>query len=204
MVYVFFVIVVTIFLDVGFQGFGVTLQPAAFFGVLLGVGMVIAIATKVPVSKLAEYTGLKPVVGLGFFVYATFPALRISAPANQWILVALFAYSGLRFAGLPAHKAMIVGPAERNAGGRVTGTYYLLRNTVVIRAPPSGAGSMYRVRISRSRWLPSSVSSGSVRPVRRGVRGLRLTALSCSALATKNHLSPDAEAITDAASSNKR
>ena len=136
MVYVFFVIVVTSFLGVGFRGLGVTLQPAAFFGVLLGVEMVVAIATKVPVSKLAEYTGLKPVVGLGFFVYATFPALLISAPANQWILVALFAYSGLRFAGLPAHKAMIVGPAERNAGGRVTGTYYLLRNTVVI---PSAA-----------------------------------------------------------------
>lgn len=136
MVYVFFVIVVTNFLNIGFQGFGTTLQPAAFFGVLLGIEMVVAILTKAPVSKLAEYTGLKPVVGLGFLVYAVFPILLINAPANQWILVALFAFSGLRFAGLPAHKAMIVGPAERNAGGRVTGTYYLLRNTIVI---PSAA-----------------------------------------------------------------
>jgi len=48
----------------------------------------------------------------------------------------VFAFSGLRFAGLPSHKALIVGPAERGAGGRVTGTYYLLRNTVVI---PSAA-----------------------------------------------------------------
>lgn len=63
---------------------------------------------KAPVSKLAEYTGLKPVVGLGFLVYATFPVLLITAPADQWALVGLFAYSGLRFAGLPAHKAMIV------------------------------------------------------------------------------------------------
>lgn len=31
---------------------------------------------------------------------------------------------------------MIVGPAEKDAGGRVTGTYYSLRNTVVI---PSAA-----------------------------------------------------------------
>jgi len=37
---------------------------------------------------------------------------------------------------LPAHKALIVGPAERGAGGRVTGAYYLLRNVVVI---PSAA-----------------------------------------------------------------
>jgi hypothetical protein len=136
MVYVFFVIVVTDFLGVGFEGFGVTLHPAAFFGVLLGVEMVVAILTKAPVSKVAEYTGLKPVVGLGFLVYATFPVMLISAPADSWVLVALFAYSGLRFAGLPAHKALIVGPAEADAGARVTGTYYLVRNTVVI---PSAA-----------------------------------------------------------------
>jgi MFS family permease len=132
MVYVFFVIVVTEFLAVGFTGFGVTLRPDAFFGVLLAVEMVVAITTKVPVSKLAEYTGLKPVVALGFAVYAVFPVLLILAPANQWVLVGLFAFSGLRFAGLPAHKALIVGPSERDAGGRVTGTYYLVRNTLVI------------------------------------------------------------------------
>ncbi|MGB9954924.1 MFS transporter (plasmid) [Haloferax prahovense] len=136
MVYVFFVIVVTEFLDVGFTGFGVSLRPDAFFGVLLGVEMVVALLTKLPVSKLAERTGLKPVVGLGFAVYAVFPVLLIFAPADQWIVVALFAFSGLRFAGLPAHKALIVGPAERNAGGRVTGAYYLVRNTIVI---PSAA-----------------------------------------------------------------
>ncbi|MFC6726354.1 MFS transporter, partial [Halobium palmae] len=120
MVYVFFVIVVTDYLGVGFAAFGVTLRPDAFFGVLLGVEMVVAVATKLPVSKLAEYTGLKPVVGLGFLVYAVFPILLVNAPADQWVLVALFAFSGLRFAGLPAHKALIVGPAERDAGGRVT------------------------------------------------------------------------------------
>ncbi|KTG26593.1 MFS transporter [Haloferax profundi] len=136
MVYVFFVIVVTDFLAVGFSGFGVSLRPDAFFGILLGVEMVVAIVTKLPVSKLAERTGLKPVVALGFSVYAVFPLLLILAPSNQWVLVALFAFSGLRFAGLPAHKALIVGPAEKNAGGRVTGAYYLIRNTIVI---PSAA-----------------------------------------------------------------
>jgi MFS family permease len=142
MVYVFFVIVVTDFLSVGFTGFGVDLSPAAFFGVLLGVEMVVAILTKVPVSKLAESTGLKPVVGLGFLVYAVFPVLLINAPADQWVLVALFAFSGLRFAGLPAHKALIVGPAEQDAGGRVTGTYYLARNAVVIPSAALG-GAVY-------------------------------------------------------------
>jgi hypothetical protein len=72
------------------------------------------------------------VVAVGFAVYAVFPVLLIGAPADPWVLVALFAFSGLRFAGLPAHKALIVGPAERDAGGRVTGSYYLVRNAVVI------------------------------------------------------------------------
>jgi MFS family permease len=133
MVYVFFVIVVTEFLAVGVTLPVVgRLSPDAFFGVLLGVEMVIALASMVPVAKLAERVGLKPVVAIGFAVYAVFPVLLINAPADPLVVAALFAFSGLRFAGLPAHKALIVGPAERDAGGRVTGAYYLLRNTVTI------------------------------------------------------------------------
>jgi len=132
MVYVFFVIVVTDFLEVGLAVGPVSVGPAAFFGVLLAVEMVVAIVSMPPVARLAEITGLKPVVALGFGVYALFPALLIAAPANAAVLLALFAFSGLRFAGLPAHKALIVGPAEREAGGRTTGTYYLVRNLLVI------------------------------------------------------------------------
>ncbi len=143
MVYVFFVIVVTEFLAVGFTGFGLSLRPDAYFGVLLVVEMVVAVASMPPVAKLAERIGLKPVVALGFSVYAVFPLLLIAAPADQWVLAALFAFSGLRFAGLPAHKALIVGPAERDAGGQVTGTYYLLRNVIVIPSAALG-GLLYR------------------------------------------------------------
>ncbi|ELK49737.1 transporter possibly hexose [Haloferax sp. BAB-2207] len=168
MVYVFFVIVVTEFLEVGFTGFGVSLRPDAFFGVLLGVEMVVALLTKLPVSKLAERTGLKPVVALGFSVYAMFPVLLIFAPADQWVVVALFAFSGLRFAGLPAHKALIVGPAERNAGGRVTGAYYLVRNTIVIPSAALG-GWLY----ARDPTLAFSVASlvGAVGVVYFALRG---------------------------------
>ncbi len=60
------------------------------------------------------------------------------------MFAALFAFSGLRFAGLPAHKALIVGPAEEEAGGRVTGSYYLVRNTVVIPSAAAG-GLLYNV-----------------------------------------------------------
>lgn len=142
MAYVFFVIVVTEFHRVGFNGPGFSLSPEAFFGILLGIEMVIALVSMIPVSRLAERVGLKPVIAAGFFVYATFPILLIYSPANQWVLIILFAYSGLRFAGLPSHKAMIVGPAEENTGGRVTGSYYLVRNTIGIPSTALG-GAVY-------------------------------------------------------------
>ncbi|MGM0591263.1 MAG: MFS transporter [Halobacteriota archaeon] len=145
MVYVFFVIVVVEFLavDATLPVVGY-LNPDALFGVLLAVEMTVALLTMVPVAKLADRVGLKPVVALGFLVYAVFPILLISAPANAAVVAGLFAFSGLRFAGLPAHKALIVGPAERNAGGRVVGSYYLLRNTVTIPSAAVG-GALYAV-----------------------------------------------------------
>ncbi len=151
MVYVFFVLVVTQFFEVGFDmtlalgGFSyeVSLSPAAFFGYLLGVEMLVALLIMAPASKFAERVGLKPVVATGFAVYAVFPVVLIFAPTIagevlplSMVMIAVFAFSGIRFAGLPSHKALIVGPAKRGAGGRVTGTYYLLRNTIVI---PSAA-----------------------------------------------------------------
>ncbi|WP_336000687.1 MFS transporter [Halorientalis halophila] len=143
MVYVFFVIVVTEFLavDATLPVIGY-LSPDALFGVLLAVEMVVALLSMVPMSRLADRVGLKPVVALGFAVYALFPILLISAPADPWIVGLLFAFSGLRFAGLPAHKALIVGPAERGAGGRVTGAYYLLRNVLVVPSALVG-GTLY-------------------------------------------------------------
>ena len=155
MVYVFFVLVVTQFFQVGLDttvalggfSYDVSLSPQAFFGYLLGVEMLVALLIMVPASKLAERVGLKPVVAVGFAVYAVFPVVLIYAPALAGsvlplsaVMVAVFAFSGLRFAGLPSHKALIVGPAESGSGGRVTGTYYLLRNTVVI---PSAAVGGY-------------------------------------------------------------
>ncbi|PSP37753.1 MFS transporter [Halobacteriales archaeon QH_7_65_31] len=151
MVYVFFVLVITQLYQVGFEttislaglSYAVDLSPEAFFGYLLGVEMLIALLSMAPAAKLAERIGLKPVVAVGFAVYALFPVVLIGGPAVlapivplQWAMVLVFAFSGLRFAGLPSHKALIVGPAEQGDGGRVTGTYYLLRNTVVI---PSAA-----------------------------------------------------------------
>jgi len=150
MVYAFFILVVTRIWELDATVGGVTLSPAVFFGVLLGIEMVVALASMAPVSIAAERVGLKPVVALGFAVYAVFPVLLIFAPADPLVVALLFAFSGLRFAGLPAHKALIVGPAERDAGGRVTGAYYLLRNTIGIPSAAVGGylyGSDWRVDV---------------------------------------------------------
>lgn len=145
MVYVFFVIVVTEFLAVGVHLPIVgRLSPDAYFGVLLAIEMLVALLIMLPVSRLSHRIGLKPVVALGFAVYASFPVVLINAPESASALSILFAFSGLRFAGLPAHKALIVGPAEAGTGGRVTGSYYLVRNVVVIPSAAVG-GAIYAV-----------------------------------------------------------
>jgi len=142
MVYGFFILVITRIWELDVTLFGFYLNPAVFFGVLLGVEMVVALVSMAPAAVAAERVGLKPVVALGFAVYAVFPVLLIFAPADPLVVTALFAFSGLRFAGLPSHKALIVGPAERDAGGRVTGAYYLLRNAIVIPSAALG-GYLY-------------------------------------------------------------
>ncbi|WP_459194769.1 MFS transporter [Halosimplex sp. J119] len=142
MVYGFFILVITRIYELDATLFGYYLNPAVFFGVLLGVEMVVALVSMVPAAIVAERVGLKPVVALGFAVYAVFPVMLISAPADPLVVALLFAFSGLRFAGLPSHKALIVGPAERDTGGRVTGAYYLLRNTIVIPSAALG-GYLY-------------------------------------------------------------
>jgi MFS family permease len=136
MVYVFFVLVVTQILDVGITVFGQRFGPAAFFGLLLALELGVALVTMVPTARFAERVGLKPVIAGSFFVYAVFPVLLINAPANPLVLAVLFAFSGLRFAGLPAHKALISGPAEVGESGQVTGSYYSIRNLIMI---PSAA-----------------------------------------------------------------
>jgi MFS family permease len=142
MVYVFLVIVVTDFLAVGLDLGVVVLEPTVFFGFLLAVEMVVALVSMPVAARLAESVGLKPVVAFGFSVYAVFPALLVFSPANPAVVTLMFAFSGLRFAGLPAHKALIVGPAERDTGGRVAGSYYLVRNTVVVPSAALG-GALY-------------------------------------------------------------
>ncbi len=77
-VYVFFVIVVTELreVDVTLPVVGY-LSPDAFFGVLLGVEMLVALLVMLPSAWIADRVGLKPVDAMGFLVYAVFPVILI-------------------------------------------------------------------------------------------------------------------------------
>jgi MFS family permease len=166
-VYVFFVIVVTELYEVGatVPVVGWSLSPDAYFGVLLSVEMLVALAVMVPSARFADAYGLKPVVAVGFAVYAAFPVALIYVPgtvgASPLVFLALFAFSGLRFAGLPAHKALIVGPAEEKTGGRVTGAYYLVRNVVVVPSAAAG-GWLYEASPALAFTLASVVGFAGV------------------------------------------
>jgi hypothetical protein len=156
MVYVFFVIVITDFLSVGATILGVRFAPAAFFGLLLALELGVALLTMVPTAKFARRVGLKPVVAGSFFVYAVFPVLLINAPASPLVLGLLFAFSGLRFAGLPAHKALISGPAEVKESGQVTGSYYSVRNVIVIPSAVLG-GWLYGLNATLAFSVASAI-----------------------------------------------
>lgn len=156
MVYVFFVLVITRYHEVGLNVGGFSLQPASFFGFLLGVEMTVALISMVPAAHLADRYGQKPIVALGFFVYAIFPVLLIYAPGRPLLMILLFGFSGLRFAGMPAHKALIVGPARVGRGGRTTGVYYLIRGLLRMPAPAIG-GFLYHYSPKLSFTLASGI-----------------------------------------------
>lgn len=156
MVYVFFVLVITRYHEVGWTIGGLSLGPASFFGFLLGVEMTVALISMIPASRLADHYGQKPVVALGFTVYAIFPVLLIYAPPSAPVMILLFAFSGLRFAGMPAHKALIVGPARTGRGGRTTGVYYLIRGLLRMPAPVLG-GILYSYSPPLSFTLASGI-----------------------------------------------
>lgn len=142
MAYIFFILVVTRYHELGWSIAGWEFSPASFFGILLGIEMTVALVSMVPAARIGDALGQKPVVGFGFFVYAVFPVIMITVPSNPYIFMFLFAFSGLRFAGMAPHKALIVGPARQDEGGTTTGVYYLIRNTLRTPAPAVG-GVLY-------------------------------------------------------------
>ncbi|HEX4823776.1 MAG TPA: MFS transporter [Candidatus Polarisedimenticolaceae bacterium] len=110
-------------------------RSAAAFGVLYAIQQSVAIVMYLPMGRLADLTGRRPLVAATFVAFAAFPvAVRF---AHGWpALVAAFVVGGLKEMGEPARKAMIVDLSDPAHRARSVGVYYTIRNLLVV---PAGA-----------------------------------------------------------------
>jgi MFS family permease len=110
-------------------------RSAAAFGALYAIQQAVAVAMYVPMGRLADLTGRRPLVAATFLAFAAFPvAVRF---AHAWpALVAAFVVGGLKEMGEPARKALIVDLSDPSHRARSVGVYYTIRNLLVV---PAGA-----------------------------------------------------------------
>jgi len=111
---------------------------AAQVGVLIAVEMLVAMATYIPVARLADRYGKEPFV-IATFVFFTFFPLAMAAADTYGLLLVAFAIRGLKEFGEPSRKALIIQHAPAEARGRTIGTYYLIRDTIVTAGSFLGA-----------------------------------------------------------------
>jgi MFS family permease len=106
---------------------------AARFGVLYAIQQAVSVALYLPMGKLGDWAGRRPLVAATFAFFAAFPlAVRLSAgfPA----LVLAFVIGGLKEMGEPARKSLIVDLSDAAHRGRSVGVYYTIRNLLVVPA----------------------------------------------------------------------
>jgi len=105
--------------------------PVPVFGLLYALQQSVALAVYVPSARVAPILGSRPLVAVTFLFFALFPVAVVWLPG--WAgLVAAFVAGGCKEIGEPARKASIVDACRAGARGREVGTYYAIRNLVVV------------------------------------------------------------------------
>lgn len=122
-------------------------SPKAF-GVLYAIQQTVSIALYLPMGKLAEFTGRRPMVALTFVFFALFP-LAVRMSLGLLPLVLAFIVGGLKEMGEPARKSLIVDLSDPAHRGRSVGVYYGIRNMLVVPA-----GAIGGILWQQSRTLP--------------------------------------------------
>ncbi len=115
---------------------------SATYGVLYAIQMIVAISLYLPVGKLADMTGRRPLVAVTFLWFALFP-LAVRFAHGMAALVGAFIVGGLKEMGEPARKSMIVDLSAETQRGRAVGVYYAIRNFLVVPAATIG-GLLWR------------------------------------------------------------
>jgi MFS family permease len=106
---------------------------AARFGVLYAIQQAVSVALYLPMGKLGDLTGRRPMVAATFAFFAAFPlAVRMSETFPALVLA--FVIGGTKEMGEPARKSLIVDLSEPAHRGRSVGVYYTVRNLLVVPA----------------------------------------------------------------------
>jgi MFS family permease len=108
---------------------------AAAFGLLYAIQQAIAILLYLPMGKVADMAGRRPMVALTFVFFALFP-VAVGIAHSYGGLVLAFVLGGLKEMGEPARKSLIVDLSDAAHCGRSVGVYYGVRNMTVV---PAGA-----------------------------------------------------------------
>jgi predicted MFS family arabinose efflux permease len=106
---------------------------AARFGVLYAIQQAVAVTLYLPMGKVGDLAGRRPLVAATFAFFAAFP-LAIRMSATYPALVIAFMIGGMREMGEPARKSLIVDLSDPAHRGRSVGVYYTVRNLLVVPA----------------------------------------------------------------------
>jgi MFS family permease len=106
---------------------------AAQFGVLYAIQQAVSVALYLPMGKLGNLAGRRPLVAATFVFFAAFPlAVRMSSTFPALALA--FVIGGMKEVGEPARKSLIVDLSDAAHRGRSVGVYYTVRNLLVVPA----------------------------------------------------------------------
>jgi MFS family permease len=101
------------------------------FGTLYAVQQAVALVLYVPAARLAGLIGARALIGATFAFFALFPLALLWASGPTGLLLAFIA-GGCKEIGEPARKASIVDMCHEASRAREVGTYYSVRNLLVV------------------------------------------------------------------------
>ncbi len=116
---------------------GVLGYSAPTYGLLYALQQTVSLVMYLPSGRLAALTGRRSLIALTFLFFALFP-LAVQWAHSFSALLAAFVIGGLKEAGEPARKALIVDLADPAQRGRVVGVYYTIRNLLIVPAGTVG------------------------------------------------------------------
>lgn len=119
MIHVFLIIVIAEYHGIGLSLGPLELPPEAFFGILVGIELLVGLGSVLFGHRVVERLGPKPAVLIGGLAAAAFPVALVLSPSHPALLGLLFAFFGLRFAGVPARRSLFRDEIEQRVAPHI-------------------------------------------------------------------------------------